>query len=147
MKKGNLDMNNLEARLTELSPYMLALLRIMTALLFMAHGTSKLFGFPGSAMSASLFSLMGLAAVLELVGGILLVLGLFTRPVDFILAGEMAFAYFMAHAPQNFYPILNSGEAAILFCFIFLYLLFAGPGAWSLDRQRDGVAQPSAQRI
>ncbi|WP_051469544.1 DoxX family protein [Chelativorans sp. J32] len=146
MKKGNLDVNNLEARLTELSPYVLAILRIMTALLFMAHGTAKLFGFPETGMSPPLLSLFGLAGVLEVVGGILLVIGLFSRPVAFILSGMMAVAYFMAHAPQNFYPILNGGESAILFCFVFLYLVFAGPGAWSLDRQRAGAGVPSALR-
>jgi putative oxidoreductase len=114
-------------------PHLLAILRIMTALLFLSHGTAKLLGFPDIGMSAQLFSLSGLAGVLEIVGGVLLVLGLFTRPVAFILAGEMAVAYFMAHAPQNFFPVLNQGESAVLFCFIFLYLVAAGPGAWSLD--------------
>ena len=136
-------MNNLEGRLTELSPYVLAILRIMTALLFMAHGTAKLFSFPDTGMSPPLFSLVGLAAVLEVIGGILLVLGLFTRPVAFILSGQMAVAYFMAHAPQNFYPILNGGESAILFCFIFLYLVFAGAGAWSLDRHATARVNPA----
>ena len=99
----------------------------------MAHGTAKLFGFPETGMSPPLFSLFGFAAVLEIVGGILIVLGLFMRPAAFILAGEMAVAYFMAHAPQSFFPIVNQGESAVLFCFVFLYLVFAGPGAWSLD--------------
>ena len=120
------------------SPRALAVLRIVTALLFMAHGTMKLFGFPAgdTPMSVELFSLMGLAGVLETFGGLLLLVGLFTRPVAFILAGQMAAAYFMAHAPQSFYPALNGGDAAILFCFVFLYLVFAGPGAWSLDELR-----------
>jgi putative oxidoreductase len=82
---------------------------------------------------------MGLAGTLEIVGGVLLVLGLFTRPVAFILAGEMAFAYFMAHAPQSFFPIKNGGESAILFCFVFLYLAAAGAGAWSLDAARKSA--------
>jgi putative oxidoreductase len=114
-------------------PHLLAILRIMTALLFLAHGTAKLLGFPDIGMSVPLFSLFGLAGVIEIVGGVLLVLGLFTRPVAFILAGEMAVAYFMAHAPQGFFPLANQGDSAVLFCFVFLYLVAAGPGAWSLD--------------
>ena len=126
--------------LTSWSPRALAVLRMMTALLFIAHGTMKLFGFPAgdSPMTAELFSLMGLAGILEAFGGLLLLVGLFTRPVAFVLAGQMAVAYFMAHAPQSFYPALNGGDAAILFCFVFLYLVFAGPGAWSLDAVRSG---------
>ena len=128
-------MSSLESRLSAYRPQFLAILRIITALLFMSHGTAKLFGFPDIGMNPPLFSLFGFAAVLEIVGGILLVIGLFTRPVAFILAGEMAVAYFMAHAPQSFFPIINQGESAILFCFVFLYLVFAGPGAWSLDNR------------
>jgi putative oxidoreductase len=112
----------------------LSVLRIVTALLFTEHGTSKLFGFPPSPFPVhSLMSLVGVSAVLEAVGGGLLVLGLFTRPVAFILCGEMAVAYFMAHAPHSFFPLLNKGDSAIQFCFVFLYLVFAGPGPWSLD--------------
>jgi putative oxidoreductase len=91
-------------------------------------------------MQPPLVSLFGFAAILETVGGILLVIGLFTRPVAFILAGEMAVAYFMAHSPKDFFPINNAGESAVLFCFVFLYLIFAGPGAWSIDRQRGATA-------
>jgi putative oxidoreductase len=124
-------------RLSAWSPYALAALRIMTALLFIEHGTQKLFGFPAPLpFDVSLVSLFGLAAVLEVFGGLLILLGLFTRPVAFILSGEMAVAYFMVHAPQGFYPILNQGEAAVLFCFVFLYIVFAGPGAWSVDGMR-----------
>ena len=120
------------------APRLLSMLRIMAALLFMAHGTMKLLGFPDSGRPGpDLFSLMGLAGALEIVGGILLVLGLFTRPVAFILSGQMAVAYFMAHAPQAFVPAQNGGEAAVLFCFVFLYLAAAGPGPWSLDALRD----------
>ena len=129
-------MNNLADRLTAQAPYALAILRIITALLFLAHGTAKLLAFPSLGFQAELFSIFGLASIIEIAGGVLIVLGLFTRPVAFILAGEMAIAYFMVHAPQNFHPILNQGESAILFCFIFLYLFFAGPGAWSLDGVR-----------
>ncbi len=119
------------------APRLLSVLRIITAFLFLQHGTAKLFGFPHVAFfdELSLFSLIGFAGVLEVVGGLLLVLGLFTRLVAFILSGEMAFAYFIAHAPKGLFPLLNNGEPAILFCFIFLYLVAAGGGAWSLDRR------------
>lgn len=119
------------------APRVLSIARIVTALIFMEHGTQKLLNFPVRANNAAgpeLFSLYGLAGSLEIVGGILLVLGLFTRPVAFILAGEMAFAYWMSHAPRAMFPILNGGDAAILYCFWFLYLAVAGGGAWSLDR-------------
>jgi putative oxidoreductase len=123
------------------APRMLAVLRIMTALLFMEHGTQKLLGFPpGESPAPPLFSLSGFAGVLELVGGILILLGLFTRPVAFVLAGQMAVAYFMAHATQGFFPVNNGGDAAILYCFIFLYLMVAGPGAWSVDAVRNPAA-------
>jgi putative oxidoreductase len=120
------------------APRMLAVLRIVAALLFLEHGTQKLFGFPPpvGGVGPAAFSLIWFAAVLELVGGVLLLVGLFTRPVAFILAGEMAFAYWMSHAPRSFFPALNGGDAAILFCFVFLYLTFAGPGAWAMDFAR-----------
>ena len=120
------------------APRALAVLRIVTALLFLEHGTQKLFGFPPpvGGTGPAMFALVWFAAVLELVGGALLLVGLFTRPVAFILAGEMAFAYFLAHAPRNVFPALNGGDAAILYCFIFLYLTVAGPGTWSVDRSR-----------
>lgn len=124
-------------RYAQWSPRMLAVLRIMTGLLFLEHGTQKLLGFPPSPNPGpSLFSLLGLQGVLELIGGLLIVLGLFTRPVAFILAGDMAVAYFMAHAPRSFFPALNGGDAAILYCFVFLYLAVAGGGAWELDEFR-----------
>src|SRR5919108_3704191 len=117
------------------APRLLSVLRIVTAFLFIAHGTQKLLNFPVAPPKApALFSLIGLAGTLELVGGALLLLGLFTRPVAFILSGEMAFAYFMAHAPQGFWPIVNRGELAALYCFVFLYLAAAGGGAWGVDR-------------
>lgn len=117
-----------------LRPYLLALLRVTAAYMFALHGGAKLMG--GTAVN----SLMGLAMVLELVGGTLLVLGLFVRPVAFLLSGEMAVAYFMAHASaSNFWlPLQNHGESAALFCFIFLYLSAAGGGAWALDNRRGG---------
>ncbi|RKK03862.1 DoxX family membrane protein [Pseudoroseomonas wenyumeiae] len=121
----------------EWAPRVLSVLRIVAALLFMEHGTQKLFGFPASANPAPAFlTLLWFAAVLEVVGGILLVLGLFTRPVAFVLSGQMAFAYFWAHAPRNVFPVLNGGDAAILFCFVFLYFSVAGGGTWSLDHLR-----------
>ena len=121
------------------APRALAVLRIVTALLFIEHGTQKLFGFPAgpNAGPVDLMSMMGLAGVLEAFGGLLILIGLFTRPVAFVLCGMMAVAYFMAHAPQNFYPVNNGGDAAILYCFVFLYLVFAGPGAWSADAARS----------
>jgi putative oxidoreductase len=120
------------------APRMLSVLRVMTALLFIEHGTQKLFGFPPSDRgSPPLLSLMGFGGLLETFGGMLLLVGLFTRPVAFVLAGMMAVAYFMAHAPQSFYPALNGGDAAILFCFVFLYLFTAGPGPWSVDAKRS----------
>ena len=127
----------LQALETVWAPRVLSIARVVTALIFMAHGTQKLLNFPPRANNApgpDLFSLHGLAGSLEIVGGILLVFGLFTRPVAFILSGEMAFAYWMSHAQNSIYPILNRGDAAILYCFWFLYLAFAGGGAWSLDR-------------
>ena len=129
-------MTSFEGRLTALAPYFLALLRVITALLFMSHGTMKILGFPASDFQPPLLSIFGIAGILEIVGGILLVLGLFTRPVAFILSGMMAVAYFMAHAGQAFVPAQNGGEPAVLFCFIFLYLVFAGPGAFALDNGR-----------
>ena len=127
--------------LDRFAPHMLSVLRIAAALIFFAHGTQKILGFPASDMTPAAFSLSWIAGVLELVGGALLVLGLFTRPVAFILSGEMAVAYWMAHAPQSPFPALNGGDAAILYCFVFLYLVFAGPGPWSLDasRGREGT--------
>lgn len=117
------------------TPRLLSVLRIIAAFLFMAHGSQKLFGFPASqpTSTAELLSLHGLAGVLEFFGGLLLLLGLFTRPVAFLLSGQMAVAYFMAHAGSGFWPILNRGELAALYSFVFLYLSAAGGGAWSLD--------------
>lgn len=124
-------------RLVVWTPRVLSLLRVVAALLFMEHGLMKLFQFPGPQPGAPdpLPPMLLVAAWLEVVGGALLVLGLFTRPVAFILSGQMAVAYFLAHGAKSFWPALNGGEAAILFCFVFLYLVFAGPGEWSLDAQ------------
>lgn len=126
--------------LNKYQPHALAVLRIVTALCFMAHGTQKMFGFPASQMGGGgfeLFSMMGFAAALEVFGGLAILLGLFTRPVAFILAGEMAYAFWFMHVPMmgqgNIIPVANGGDGAVLFCFVFLYLVFAGPGAWSVD--------------
>lgn len=120
-------------------PRMLSILRIMAGLLFLQHGLNKLFDFPSTATHHPyvLFTLVpGLQGLVEMVGGVLIALGLFTRPVAFVLAGDMAVAYFMAHAPKSFFPMINMGDAAILYCFVFLYLFVAGGGVWSLDRLR-----------
>jgi putative oxidoreductase len=127
-------MADFNAFYSQWSPRFLSVLRIIAAFLFMEHGGMKLFGFPASMQDGPpLFSLLGLAGLLEFFGGLLLLLGLFTRPVAFVLSGEMAFAYFMAHAPQGFWPLVNKGELAVLYCFVFLYLTAAGGGPWSLD--------------
>ncbi len=130
-----------ETMISQAEPVLLGILRIVAALLFLQHGTAKLFGFPHVAMfdNLQLLSLLGLAGILEFAGGILLLIGLFTRPVAFILSGEMAFAYFLGHAPKAFLPILNQGELAVLYCFVFLYLAAAGGGAWSLDTLRPSL--------
>ena len=123
-------------RLNSLSPYALAALRIMSGMLFLAHGTQKLLSFPAGerAGAAWAFSSPGhYARAIELVVGLLIAVGLFTRPAAFLASGTMALAYFMAHAPQNFFPVNNGGDAAILYCFVFLYLFFAGPGTFSFD--------------
>lgn len=118
------------------SPHLQSVMRAVTGILFLQHGSQKLFAVPAEGIrpTVDLFSLMGLAGTLEFFGGMLILVGLFTRPVAFILSGQMAIAYFMAHAPKGFWPILNKGELAVLYCFVFLYLAAAGGGAWSVDR-------------
>jgi putative oxidoreductase len=138
---------SITARWRSWSPYLLSILRIVAAFLFFQVGSAKLFGFPAPVMpdggTAPLASLPGIAGALEVVGGGLLLLGLFTRPVAFILSGEMAFAYFIGHAGQGFWPLLNGGVDAAFYCFLWLYISAAGPGPWSLDamlgRNRDTV--------
>jgi putative oxidoreductase len=128
-------------------PRALAVLRIVTGYLFIAHGTAKLFGVPHLKMfdGLQLVSLVGFAGVLEVFGGALLLIGLFTRPVAFVLSGFMAVAYFMAHASQGsaLLPLLNQGELAVLYCFVFLYFVFAGAGAWSVDSSRAQMHLPA----
>ena len=126
----------MNATLARWAPYALALLRIMTALLFIEHGTAKLLGFPASDMRPAFLTLGWVAGIMEIVGGGLVLIGFWTRAAAFLLSGQMAVAYFMAHAPGSFFPLLNGGDAAILFCFIFLYLVFAGPGAFAMDNKR-----------
>lgn len=117
------------------APRLLSVLRFVAGLTYMSHGVAKLLKYPPLPVFAKLqlFSLIGFAGCLELIGGALLIIGLFTRPVAFLLSGEMAIGYFMVHAPKSYHPLLNGGEAAILFCFIFLYLAGAGGGPWSVD--------------
>ena len=141
----------IERRLELSVPHALAALRIVAGYLFLLHGTAKLFGFPHVAMFDRLpvWSLLGVAGMLEVAGGALLIVGLFTRFVAFVVSGEMAFAYFLVHAPSGnaLIPILNDGEAAVLFCFIFLFLAVAGAGAWSIDAARGAATLEPALRI
>ncbi len=130
-------------KLTEHAPKMLSVLRIISGLLFLAHGTQKFLSFPSGERAGSGLTFDGpgaYAGIIELVAGALIALGLFTRPAAFIASGTMAGAYFLAHAPQNFFPVNNGGDAAILYCFLFLYFVFAGPGPISLDGQRRKAA-------
>ncbi|WP_373356340.1 DoxX family protein [Pseudoroseicyclus sp. CXY001] len=122
--------------LSRYRPQLLSILRIMTALLILQHGTTKFFDLPPSGMAAPVFSIIGIAGILELVGGVLLLIGLFTRVTAFVLSGMMAVAYFMVHAPQGFYPLVNGGELAVIYCFTCLYLAAAGAGPWSVDAAR-----------
>ncbi len=136
-------MPELEGKIQSRSPMLLSILRIVSAFMFFQHGSAKLFHMPHVAMfdGIQLMSLVGMAGILEVVGGFMLLIGLFTRPIAFILSGEMAFAYFIAHAPRAFLPMLNGGEMAVEWCFVFLYISAAGPGAWSVDGWRR--ARPS----
>jgi putative oxidoreductase len=125
------------------TPQMLSILRIVAALIFIEHGTQKLWAFPGPPPSGNLpaiMSLGGAAALLEVILGPLLLVGIYTRWMAFILSGEMAFAYWISHFPRNFWPILNNGDAAILYCFVFLFIACAGVGAWGLDRSLRGTS-------
>ena len=139
---------SMQARWQSLAPYMLSTLRIVAAFLFLLHGTSKWFGFPAPTLpdggTVELTSQLGVAALLETVGGTLLLFGLFSRVTAFVLSGEMAFAYFIAHAPQSFWPVLNNGAEAVLFSFLWLYVSIAGPGPWSLDALIRRVPPPRA---
>jgi putative oxidoreductase len=129
-------MSRLDSFLLKWTPRLLSVMRIIIAFLFMQHGAQKLFGFlaPQPGATPPLLSTAGVAGVLEFFGGLFILLGLFTRPVAFILSGLMAVAYFMVHAPQGFWPLQNRGELAAAYCFVFLYMAVAGGGSWSLDR-------------
>ena len=137
-----------ETTWSRFSPYVLSLVRIIVALMFFEHGLSRLFGFPQPLPTPVLFSLYWFAGAIEFAGGALLLLGLATRAAAFVMSGEMAFAYFISHAPHSFFPILNRGDSAILYCFVFLYFVFAGGGPWSLDawlsaRRTSAVLSPA----
>ena len=125
-------MTSLYANLEKRRPYILSVLRIVVALLFLEHGLPKYFGFPSA--GPPMTPLLYVQGAIEIVGGILLLIGAYTRPVAFILAGDMAVAYFMVHFPRSFFPAMNGGDAAVLYCFVFFYIMFAGGGAWSVDR-------------
>jgi putative oxidoreductase len=135
------------------APYLLSLLRIVAAFLFVQIGTAKLFAFPGAVMpdggTAPFLSRIWFAGALEAFGGFFLLVGLFTRPIAFLLSGEMAFAYFIGHAPRGLWPVLNHGSQAVLFAFLWLYLSAAGAGPWSLDARRargaEGPVPPPAK--
>ena len=127
-----LTMNRLYANLEKVRPYILSVVRIVAALLFLQSGLEKLLGFP--AAGPPLSDLIVVAALIETFGGLLLLLGLFTRWAALVMSGEMAFAYFIAHAPKSFYPAVNGGNQAVLYCFVFFYFVFAGGGPWSVDR-------------
>jgi putative oxidoreductase len=142
-------MSNMDSFYATWAPRLLSILRIVTGFLFMQHGTQKLLGFPMGPQPMPrlpIFTLVGFAGVLEMVGGFLIIFGLFTRPVAFILSGLMAVAYFMAHAPQGFWTVINRGELAALYSFVFLYFAVAGGGQWSLDRllRRTAPSRPLA---
>ena len=145
------DAMSIERRLEPFVPHALAALRIVAGYLFLLHGTAKLFGFPHVAMFDRLpvWSLLGVAGMLEVAGGALLIVGLFTRFVAFVVSGEMAFAYFLVHAPSGNvpFPMLNDGEPAVLFCFVFLLLAVAGGGAWSIDAARGAATPEPALRM
>ena len=137
-----------EVGIARRSPYALALMRIVAGLIFLEHGSQKFVGFPAGQSAGSGWALDNsgaFAGVVELACGLLIAIGLFTRPAAFLASGTMAVAYWYAHAPQNPFPVNNGGDAAILYCFVFLYLVFAGPGAWSLDGVRAGARNPVAE--
>lgn len=131
-----MNLKDCERKLSRFTPELLSILRIVTALMLLQHPLTKFFAFPGTMATPATFSLIWFAGAIELVGAVLVLIGLFTRPAAFILSGEMAFAYFIGHAPKGFYPLTNGGEPAIFFCFVLLYIAAAGAGPWSVDAAR-----------
>lgn len=130
-------MDSFNIQLSAFAPRVLSILRIVAGLVLLQHGLVKMFGFPVAfPMPVATFSMFWFAACIEIITGILIILGLFTRPAALLLAGTMAAAYFIGHAPRNMFPIANGGNLAIMYCFVFFYLVFAGPGPWSIDAQR-----------
>lgn len=138
-------MSDTKGLVAEWEPRVLSIVRIIVGLLFMEHGLGKLFGFPPFPNQPAAFHLLWFAGIIESAGGLLLALGLFTRVAAFIMSGEMAIGYFIVHAPRSFYPVLNGGDAAILYSLIFFYFFVAGGGAWSLDRLRS--SQPAKEYV
>jgi putative oxidoreductase len=134
------------ATVDRFQPYVLSILRIMAGLLFCEHGTAKLFGFPPHGAIPAFGELEWFAGTIEFTGGALVALGLFTRPAAFIMSGEMAIGYFLFHAPKSFFPLLSGGEAAVLYCFVFLYLVFAGAGPLSVDALLWGNRSPDGAK-
>lgn len=133
VQSGRTNIGGIEQTAAQWAPYVLSILRIVVALLFFEHGTSRLLGFPSPLPTPPFLSMYWFAGAIELVGGAMLLVGIWVRPAAFIMSGEMAFAYFVSHAPAGFFPILNRGDGAILYCFVFFYIAFAGGGPWSLD--------------
>lgn len=135
----------MEKYLGKFTSQIYALLRIVAGFMFLMHGTQKLFGWPGQGDTVELVSLMGLAGIVEFVGGLLIMIGLFASIAAFIASGQMAVAFFMAHAPQHWNPLINEGEVAVLYCFLFLYVAARGAGIWSVDagRKRNGYSTSS----
>jgi putative oxidoreductase len=127
-------MSDIKSFISKRTPIVLSIVRIMIALLVMEHGAQKLFGFPVPIGSVKIISMIGIAGIIEFFGGLIVALGLFTRPAAFIVSGLMAVAYFLVHAKNSFWPVVNQGELAIVYCFIFLFFAFAGGGEWSIDR-------------
>src|ERR1700733_1714751 len=134
--------STLASQFDRFQPYVLSILRIMAGLLFCEHGTAKLFGFPPHGAMPAFGELEWFAGTIEFTGGALVALGLFTRPAAFIMSGEMAIGYFLFHAPKSFFPLLSGGEAAVLYCFVFLYFVFAGAGPLSIDALLWGNRSP-----
>lgn len=134
----------MEKHLGKFTSEIFAILRIVAGFMFAMHGTQKLFGWPGGRDTVELFSLMGLAGVIEFVGGIMIMIGFFASIAAFISSGEMAVAFFMAHAPEHWSPVVNGGEPSVLYCFLFLYIAARGAGIWSIDanRKKDVYAAP-----